>query len=732
MKVSAQGSLERLVAGDAEPIGVVFCSFTFEPAFFEEQVLRAVLRVGSDPVEQPARFHEDVRRALQEIPVACIVDAGARSPGQRLPYDLLEVHSRVHHPKLALLLFEDGARIGVGSGNLSRGGFGDNAELLFVCDLDYGEPADAETLRAIDRFLVSDLALTRNPGTQVDAVLVALRRKIAPTPTSDTSPLVFVDTFQGPILDAMLALVPDDARILRAGLLAPFLEQDDADAHDVSEMSSVLSRFAGLRRDKDFFLDLATIWDQNTLERPSDLPSSLDEALDRLWIQRTEKEQGIEVSYVTLRGVTAKSAELIDASGQPRRRPRQELEAALAEGEAWPLPPVMVHAPSNVLAVLRKELELALWLHPSWRIEGGKAVHRPLHAKLITLTTKRRSKVSTLVYVGSANASRRALLQGTAQGGNIECGVLFRIDEAVGIGDLAPELVHVDLAQVECRERVFAPARTNLALSIESAIHDAAARTLVITFAKSPPAITAWSIEYDGEVVASGETIPSTPWVIEGFNLRAHCCELVLVVGEERFPIPITVVDLAALPASAALADLSLRELLALLGARVGRERLATIRVERTPGGMRPVLDAVFGEGFGPGDVFRAWQGTAQNLLDPSLSFAGFRARLDGAIGIRALWDKIRGAVEADFARSPDESLSRDEAWFYGAELARTLSQLVVPEGREREEKSAALAAFLASLRLDLEALRPSEAGRSWVRRIHQFYAAAGGGEVES
>ncbi len=732
MKVSAQGSLERLVAGDAAPIGVVFCSFTFEPAFFEEQVLRAVLRIGSDPVEQPARFHEDVRRALQEIPVACIVDAGARSPGQRLPYDLLEVHSRVHHPKLALLLFDDHARVGVGSGNLSRGGFGDNAELLFIRDLAYDEPAEAEALRAVDRFLVADLALTRNRGTQVDAVLKALRNKIAATPTTEASPLIFVDTFQRPILDAMFALVPDDARVLRAGLLAPFLEQDDADAHDVSEMTSVLSRFASLRRDKDFVLDLATIWDQNTLERPSDAPSSLEEALDRLWIQRIENEQGVEISYATLRAVTAKSAELIDASGQPRRRPRQELEEALEEGEAWPLPTVIVHAPANVLAVLRKELELALWLHPSWRIEGGKAVHRPLHAKLITLTTKRRGKVSTLVYVGSANASRRALLQGVTEGGNIECGVLFRVDEAIGIGDLAPELVRVDPALVECRERVFAPARRNLALCIDSAIHDAAARTLVITFAKSPPDINVWSIEYDGEVLASGEAIPVAPWVIEGFILRAHCCELVLVVGDERFAIPITVADLAALPASAALADLSLRELLALLGARVGRERLATIRVERTPGGMRPILDAVFGEGFGPNDVFRAWQGTAQDLLDPSLSFAGFRARLDGAIGIRALWDKIREAVEADVADSPDESLSRHEAWFYGAELARTLSMIVLPEGRERDEKIAALAAFLAALRRDLEALRPSETGRSWVRRIHRFYAAAGASEVES
>ncbi|MEO7327253.1 MAG: hypothetical protein ABI193_01655 [Minicystis sp.] len=722
MKIGARGSLERLVEGDVPPIGAVFCSFTFDPAFFEEQVLRAVLRIGSDPSEQPARFHEEVRRALQEVPVACVVDAGARSPGQRLPYDLLEVHSRVHHPKLALILFDDHARIAVGSGNLSRGGFGDNSELLFVVDLGYDDPSDAEILRSVDAFVTADLALTRNRGTQADLVLRSLRGRIAATDAGDSAPLLFVDSFRGPILDALLALVPDDARVLRAGLLAPFLEQDDADAHDVKELRSVLGRIAGLRRDKGFILDLGTIWDQNILERPSELPDTLDEALGRLWVQRTKTGDGIEISFATLRALTAKSAEMLDAQGQARRRPRAELQDALDDGTTWPLGPLEIHAPANVLRVVQEELDLSLWLHPSWRIEAGKAVHRPLHAKLLTLTIKRRGKVSTLVYIGSANGSRRALLQGVDAGGNIECGVVFRVEDALGIADFAPELVNVDPALVQCRERTFAPARRNLAICVESAIHDAVARTLVITFAKDALPLTAWTLEYDGDVVGSGDALPAAPLVIEDFTLRAHCCELVLVVGDERFPIPITVADLAALPSSPALADLSLRELLALLGARVGRERLTVIRTERSPGGMRPVLDAIFGEGFGPNDIFRAWQGAAEQLASPSLSFAGFRARLDGAIGVRALWSRIRDAALATDAEVREESLSRDEGWFYGSELARTLWALALPDERDHDEKRQALDAFLESLRLDLEGLRPTDAERRWVRRICDFY----------
>lgn len=722
MKVDSHDSLGRLTDGDEAPIGVAFCSFTFEPAFFEEHVLRAVLRIGSDPTEQPARFQDDARRALQEVPVACIVDVGARSPGQRLPYDLLEVHARVHHAKLALVLFEEGARLGIGSGNLTRGGFGDNAELLFVHDLAYDEPVDVAVLRAVDRFLSADLELTRHRGTQMDAVLATLRRRIGHTPETNAVPLLFVDSFQGSILDTLIGLIPDDAKVTRAGLLAPFLEQDDTDAQRLGELTSVLARVAGLQRSKDFVLDVGTLWEQNTLDRPADLPASLDAALGHLWVQRTASDEGIDIAYATLRAVNAKTVDVVDASGQSRRRPRQGLDAALAEGHFWPLDSLVVHAPSNILAIVGGEFPLRLWLHPAWRIEGGKPVHRPLHAKLLTLTVARRGKTWTLVYVGSANASRQALLRDVAAGANVECGVVFRIDEAIGIADVAPDLVNVDPALVVCQERSFPTSRKNLAVCIESAVHDAASRTLMITFAKTAEILGAWALEYDGEILASGESLPTAPLSIPDFTLRPHCCELTLVVGEDRYAVPITVADLAALPPCAALGDLSLRELLALLGGRVGRERLATIRAERGSAGMHSVLDAVFGEGFGPNDVFRAWQAAAEDLADSSLSLAGFRGRLEGAIGVRALWGRMRGAV-AQASSDADESLSKDELWFYGAELGRTFDAIVVPEGREMEEKRLLLRAFLSSLRVDLDGLRPSDERRSWVRLIRDFYA---------
>src|SRR5580704_4582719 len=134
-------------------IGAAFASYGFDPTFFENHVLRAVLRLASDPGEQPSRYHAEALRALQETPVLTIVDGGERQPGRRLPYDLLEVSGLVFHPKSALLLYRGHARLMVGSGNITYSGYNDNTELFVVMDLAYDDPDDAALLRGYDSHL---------------------------------------------------------------------------------------------------------------------------------------------------------------------------------------------------------------------------------------------------------------------------------------------------------------------------------------------------------------------------------------------------------------------------------------------------------------------------------------------------------------------------------------------------------------------------------------------------
>ncbi|WP_437737339.1 phospholipase D family protein [Sorangium sp. So ce1335] len=725
MKLGSARPLDRLVA--EEPCyGAVFCSYTFDPAFFEEQVLRAVLRLTSDPQEQAPRFHDEAIRALQATPVACIVDAGMRQPGRRLPYDLLEVHTRVFHPKLVLLLFEEFARVQIGSGNLTRGGYGERTELFFLRDLRYEAPEDAALLRDLERFLADIAGLARTPGTQLGLVRDELARRLGTaTAAAPSAPsLQILHSTRHPILPRFLALLPADARLTRVGVLAPFFERDDADAADVDEISSVLDALMRARPARSPALDLGLLWDDDPAAAPSaPVNVALEREIGRLWRWDTAGGAGKEpsVDYLTLTAVTAAQIQFEDRHGVARRRPRGELEAAIAEGRARPVQGVVAFAPRRIVERLRKDgADVHVWLHPARRREDGLWVNRPLHAKLFTVTVERRRQVLTYVLVGSPNASRRALLQDVEQGGNVELAVAFVLEGEHALADFAPALVHGRVETVEFAERVFPESQSNLAVWIESAIHDAEQRTLTVTWANEGPApLGPFLLTYAGQLLASGDGPPGEPTRVEGFTLANAPCELVLAACGREFTIPILVRDLAMLPASAALHDLDLRELLALLGRRIGVERLAGLRSDPSSVGMESVLETIFGDGFGPVDVFKAWWGIAHDLAEPGLSAPALRAMLLGPLGAAAVWKRMREAVGV-----PD-GLTRDEAWLYGAELLRTLAEVELPEDATAPRKREILAELTGGLHADLAALQPADDGRPWVQRILNYYGVA-------
>jgi type IV secretory pathway VirD2 relaxase len=221
MKLASGRVLDRLPA-EERCLGALFTSYSFDPAFFEEHVLRAVLRLTSDPVEQAERYHHEARRALQETPVVAIVDAAERRPGRRLPFDLLEVSDVVFHPKSVLLLYREYARLLIGSGNLTFSGYGGNSELFACVDLAYDQPADVAVLLAFDEHLGRVLRLVRQQGTQINIFREELRRPLPPSPI-ETPPATFVllDSTIGPIIEQLAALLPAEASITSIGMLAP-------------------------------------------------------------------------------------------------------------------------------------------------------------------------------------------------------------------------------------------------------------------------------------------------------------------------------------------------------------------------------------------------------------------------------------------------------------------------------------------------------------------------------
>ena len=727
MKIDPRPLVDGVLAANEPCLGAVFCTYTFDPAYFEEHVLRSLLRLSGDPDEDAARFHEEARAALRETPVACFVDAGVRRAGRRLPYDLHLVRARTFHPKVMLVLYEAEARLAVGSGNLTRPGLEGNAELFFHRRLRYDAPADAEILRAVARFLAACADLATGDGTQLGLVREVLDARVRGTPAPGPgapADAAFVHTFEGSGLRWLADVVPADAIVRRIGVLSPFFERDDLDVADEhGGLDSVLAALLALRPGSAPAFDLGVPWEDAPLAPPPAAAAAALEAGPGLWAWRWHEErdgEGAErLDYYVIDKITAKRVEVRDAGGRAQRLEREVVEAAIADRRMWPVPSPTVHAPARILERIRAERPIELWLHPTATLlPSGRPAIRPLHAKLFLITVARRGAVSTYALVGSANASRAALSATVAEGGNVEAGVLLHFDGEVRLRDLVPVLVAGALDGVRLEERAPPVADIDLSAWIDEAVHHARERTLAIVWAAAgSAALGPWTLRYLDREVARGDGPGAAPTVVPDFDLAALSAELELEAGGRRWTVPIRVADLIDLPVAPGLAGLDLRAILALLGRRVGGERLGALYRQRGPAGLATALDAVFGEGFGPTDVFKAWWGLREDLeVAPTL--AGFRVRLLGASGAREVWRQL--------LEVPPEQLSRGEVWIYGCELVRELSRVALAEGPDRPARAALLAEQLAAIRGDLQRLAPADeasAGEAaWLGAVRRFY----------
>ena len=711
-----------LAASDEPCLGAAFCSYTFDPVYFEEQVLRAILRLAGDPEEDGARFHEEARAALREIPVACLIDASVRRGGRRLPYDLHLIRGRTFHPKIALVLYESEARLAVGSGNLTRSGFEDNAELYFTRALRYDDPVDAAMLRAVDAFLGACVGLSTERGIQLDQVREELGRRVAGTAApSATAAIdaVFVHSFERPGLRWLADALPPEARITRVGVLAPYFERDDLGAGDEQDgVHAILAELLALRPGSTPALDLGVPWDDAPLTPPTSAADPTLEAGPALWALRDPVEKGQElhgIGYCVVRSATAKRVELEYGDGTVKRWPREVVEAAIAERRFWPVATPTVHAPATIIRRLAVEHPLDLWLHPTSTLTlAGRPLNRSLHAKLLLVTATHGRKTSTFALVGSANASRAALGRTVAHGGNVEAGVVLRLDDETRLHDLVPGLVRVPLEQVALAERDAPQSTFDLSAWITLAIHHADARTLTIEWATAAPQpLGAWRLRYQERTLATGDGPGTAPLVVPDFDLAASCAEVELAASGETWMIPIQVADPALLPARVGQMDLDLRAMLAVLGRRVGSERLATVRETRGREGVSAVLEALFGEGFGPTDVWKAWW-ELRDDLSTAPTMAAFRNRLEGLTGVTRVWQELSLVSETE--------LSSDERWIYGCELCRELAKVEHPARPDREARQAMLDVVVASIRDDLRSLEPPDSDRPWLVAVRRFY----------
>jgi hypothetical protein len=513
------------------------------------------------------------------------------------------------------------------------------------------------------------------------------------------------------------AHLPQDAIIDRIGMLAPFYERDgDDDLDGTSVFGALLPRLS-----QTATLDVGVAWD-NAKVFPEGEVVPLESGCGRLWSWAEQREQGRTIEYLVPTLIRKSTLEYSDQKGITRRRPMEDARNAAAERNLWMLPQPIAFAPVKAIEAAKSEFSVVnVWLHPATRLLENRAVHRPLHAKLLLIAFSTGSTQGTLVLVGSANMSRRALLLKAGVGqGNIELGLAFQLEGSYSLIDLVPELVWVPSSATELREREFPEAARNFATMIDSAIHDAKEQSLVVTWAENLQDIPVWRLTYCGTEIAQSSLPPSGSLLISDFVLQPSSAELTLHVAGSEFAVPILVADLIALPAVSAGAGIGLNELLMLLGRRIGAERAVQLSERNLKTEQEnEALAAYFGEGFGPTDVFRAWWTVAEDLRDPELSFLSFRLRLEGAMGVGAAWAQMLEAA------TKGGSLQLSEAWFYGAELLRELGQIALVPSVDQPAKLDVLRAFESRIRADLAGMNLDDAGHSWMRNVRAFYEEA-------
>lgn len=719
MKITTNRVLDQLPV-DEPCLGAAFTSYTFDPRFFEEHALRSILRLTADPVEEATRYHDEARRALQATPVVTFVDAGERQPGRRLPYDLVQISEMVFHPKSVLLLFDKKARLMVGSGNLTFPGFGGNSELFLSLDLSYEDAEDVAILRAHDAHLVRCLGFGKpSISEQFRLLRDALHRRLPEvTETVESSDLALLDSTTAPILDQLLALLPEDATIERVGMLAPFFERDDGGSLDASIFGPLANRASAT-----CILDIGVAWENQIGPPPTKTP--IVDGLGRLWAWSWSPDDAEhpKIDYVIPSSIGVSEFRYVDQRGNQRRWNVEDTHDCVEDRSLWMVPKPVAFAPEQAIEATKQLFQsVRLWLCPAVSLVDGRPQNRPLHAKLLALGYRVGRTEHTLVLVGSANMSRRALLLRAGHGmGNVELGVAFRLKGLCELTDLAPQLVLAP-NDLELEERQFPELGPNHALAIEDAVHDPAARTLVITWSEAASLLPTWRLTYNDQLLAEESTAPNETIRCDDFVLHPASAEVQLNVDGNVYAAPIRVTDLVALPAGPGGRGLGLEELLMLMGRRIGTERAVQIANKRSSADNDDSeLAAFLGEGFGPDDVFRAWRALAEELSDPAVSLPSFRLQLEGAMGAAAIWSAMLHAA------SSSQSLQPVEAWFYGAELQRFLSRVEIADGYERSAKLEMLGLFRERVGRDMSALEFEGKASPWVQKIRSFY-----GEVSS
>lgn len=249
------------------PLGCLATSFTFDPAFFEEECLGRFLNLETDPTSDGPLYLVEREEKLAQLACATVlVDAHHCRGSRSLRWDLLpaRVTSAVQHAKISLLAWTGWIRLIVASANLTPDGCRRNLELFGVLDYHPGAEAPLGCLRETLSFLGMAVGFTQPDGESDSPALVrwsGFLDRLAAIPedwgldeaAAGRSPLRAFLVTSGPemtpVLDQVQSLWPGGGPPDKAVVLSPFFDPPEAENRPAKELWSKLRRRGRARVD---------------------------------------------------------------------------------------------------------------------------------------------------------------------------------------------------------------------------------------------------------------------------------------------------------------------------------------------------------------------------------------------------------------------------------------------------------------------------------------------------
>lgn len=138
------------------PVGCIATTFTFSPAFFEEECLGRFLKLETDATEDgPVYLVEREEKLSQVACAAVLVDQHHCKGARSLRWDLHAVRPDrgILHAKISLLCWSKLVRLIIGSANLTEDGYRRNREVYGVVDFHEGSESPRPVLQEVLQYL---------------------------------------------------------------------------------------------------------------------------------------------------------------------------------------------------------------------------------------------------------------------------------------------------------------------------------------------------------------------------------------------------------------------------------------------------------------------------------------------------------------------------------------------------------------------------------------------------